>query len=200
MARSDNRLRRTIRYEAARIMAEEGIRDYRRAKEKACMRIGVSTVHSVPTNLEIEDSLAEQLSIFANESVQELHRQYLETACTIMQLLRDYSPRVTGAALSGNITFSRPVEVHLFSGTFEEVGLVLESNDISSQLFDKRLRFSRAGFCSVPGYQASINGIDVEILVYLPGEPYPPLCQTNGKPITWSSYKKVKRILESNNL
>ena len=92
MARSDNRLRRTIRYEAARIMAEEGIRDYRRAKEKACMRNGVSTVHSVPTNLEIEDSLAEQLSIFAKESVQELHRQYLETACTIMQLLRDYSP------------------------------------------------------------------------------------------------------------
>ena len=101
MARSDNRLRRTIRYEAARIMAEEGIRDYRRAKRKPVCVLEYRLFTRYRQILKSRIPLAEQLSIFAKESVQELHRQYLETACAIMQLLRDYSPRVTGAALSG---------------------------------------------------------------------------------------------------
>ena len=195
MKKSASRLRRSIRYEAARIMAEDGIRDFRKAKRKACERVGVSSDHSVPTNLEIEDSLEEHLSIFSGDELQEQHRQYLEVAYEIMQWFDGCSPRLTGAAVSGTITSVRPVELQVFPDTFEEVGATLEMYDIDYGLMEKRMRFQRDGYRNVPGYEFHHDDIDVEVTVYLPGDSYPPLSRINGKPVKWNSLKKVRRTL-----
>ena len=52
--RSDN-LRRALAQEAARIMAEHGIQDFRIAKRKAAERFGVTERRVLPRNTEIED-------------------------------------------------------------------------------------------------------------------------------------------------
>ncbi len=195
MKKNNGRLRRTIRYEAARIMAEDGVRDFRKAKDKACTRIGVSADHSVPTNLEVEDSLEEQLSIFSGEAVLEEHLRYLETAYTIMQWFENDSPRLVGAALTGTITSSRPVELQVFPDTFEEVGALLEARGVWFDLFEKRLRFQREGFRTVTGFEFQFDEVNVELIAYLPGDPYPPLSRINGKPVKWGSLKKVRRLL-----
>ena len=57
--RGDN-LRRALAQEAARIMAEHGIRDFLVAKRKAAERFGVTDGGAVlPKNSEIEEALAE---------------------------------------------------------------------------------------------------------------------------------------------
>ena len=53
-------LRRAIAQEAARIMAEHGIRDFYVAKRKAAERYGVFEGGLLPKNIEIEEALAER--------------------------------------------------------------------------------------------------------------------------------------------
>ncbi|MDE0309788.1 MAG: hypothetical protein OXI60_08170 [Acidiferrobacterales bacterium] len=195
MGKTPSRLRRSIRYEAARIMAEDGIRDFRKAKRKACGRLGVATNRSIPTNLEIEDSLEEHLAIFNGDELPDRQQLYIRAAFTVMQWFRHCSPRLVGAAVSGTITPSRPVELQLFPDTFEEIGIALEDQGIGFRISEKRLRFQREGFRNMSGFEFQMDGVDIEVMVFLPGDPYPPLSRVTGKTIQWISMKKVSRLL-----
>ncbi len=195
MPKSASRLRRSLRYEAARIMADEGVRDFRIAKEKACSRLGVSTHRSIPTNLEIENALEEQLSIFTtNRDVE--HKRYLETALSIMDLVSEYSPKLTGAAVTGVITSVRPVEVHVFPSTVEEICELLYEAEVPYDQIEKRKRFAGKRFENIPGFEWTAAEVNVELFCFLPEMPYPPLSLITGKPIHSVSQKKVKRLLE----
>ena len=49
----DNRARQVLAQEAARIIVDQGIRDYRVAKIKAAERLGLNTRGALPGNAEI---------------------------------------------------------------------------------------------------------------------------------------------------
>ncbi len=194
MPNSSNRVRRSIRYEAARIMADEDVRDYRKAKQKACTRLGVSTHRSIPTNLEIEDALEEQLSIFSKDRPAE-RQIYLETARVIMDAVLEYRPKLTGAALTGVITPSRPVEIHLFPPTYEEICALLDDFGMLYSQIEKRKRFAGRRHENIPGFELTSTDVSVELFCFLPGTPYPPLSPISGKAIQSISRKKVGRLL-----
>ena len=61
-------LRRAIAQEAARIMAEHGIRDFYVAKRKAAERYGVFEGGLLPKNIEIEEALAGYQRLFGGDS------------------------------------------------------------------------------------------------------------------------------------
>ena len=176
-------------------MADEGVRDYRKAKRKACSRLGVSIHRSVPTNLEVEVALEDQLALFASDEIEARQRCYLETALVVMDLLADCRPKLTGAALTGTITSSRPVELHVFPPTFEQVCMVLDEAGLHYDQIEKRKRFCGKRFENIPGFETTALDVDVEILCFLPGAPYPPLSSTNGKSVQSISRKKVRRLL-----
>ncbi len=199
MRKSKHRVRCDVRYEAARIMAEEGVRDYKMAKEKAVRRVGATAGQIVPTNLEIEESLAEHLQIFQRESVSSAHRKYLRTACELMQLLCAYSPFAVGAVLTGNITSSRPIEMHVFCDTIEEVFELLEKNAQRLRIADKQPRFF-GGFKNISCLELEYFEVNVEILAFLRADPYPPLSPVDGKPVRKASLKKVTKMLNEASL
>ena len=62
------RARQIIAQEAARVIVNHGVRDYRVAKQKAAERLGVSARGSLPGNAEIEAAVAEHLQIFGGEA------------------------------------------------------------------------------------------------------------------------------------
>ena len=53
--------------EAARLMAEGGIRDFHQAKLKAAQRLGIRDDASLPRNREIEDALRQYQRLFLGE-------------------------------------------------------------------------------------------------------------------------------------
>jgi len=67
-ANGDDRARRVLAQEAARIIVEQGIEDYRVAKIKAAERLGMSERGSLPGNAEIEKAVGEHLLLFGRES------------------------------------------------------------------------------------------------------------------------------------
>src|SRR6202045_3356897 len=102
--RSDN-LRRALAQEAARIMAEHGVRDFLIAKRKAAERFGVTDGAALlPKNSEIESALAEYQRLFGGASpLQSLHAQR-RAALSAMRYLREFEPRLVGAVLAGTAT------------------------------------------------------------------------------------------------
>jgi hypothetical protein len=65
--RAEN-LRRALAQEAARVMAEHGIRDFLFAKRKAAERFGVVDGSVLPRNTEIEEALQEYQRLFGGDA------------------------------------------------------------------------------------------------------------------------------------
>src|SRR5437773_9836287 len=100
-ARVEN-LRRALAQEAARLMAEHGIRDFLVAKRKAAERLGViDGVALLPKNSEIESALAEYQRLFRGASHLEALEPQRRAALAAMRYLRESAPPLVGPALSG---------------------------------------------------------------------------------------------------
>ena len=67
--------RHRLAHEAARLMAEGGIRDFHQAKLKAAARLGIHDDASLPRNREIEDALREYQRIFLGQGQARALRQ-----------------------------------------------------------------------------------------------------------------------------
>ncbi len=70
----NDRARTVLAQEAARIIVEQGIEDYRIAKIKAAERLGMTARGSLPGNPEIEHAVSEHLKLFGRESHLDLLR------------------------------------------------------------------------------------------------------------------------------
>ena len=97
----DGRARQMLAQEAARIIVDQGVRDYRVAKTKAADRLGMGRRGSLPGNSEIEQAVNEHLLLFGGESHADHLRAMRETALSAMQMLEQFTPRLVGPVLSG---------------------------------------------------------------------------------------------------
>src|ERR1700730_17686722 len=118
--RSEN-LRLALAQEAARVMAEHGIRDFLAAKRKAAERFGVIDSAVLPKNTEIEAALAQYQRLFAPESHAKSLRTQRHAALQFMAYLADFAPRLVGPVLSGTATSNCAVQLHLFADSAEAV-------------------------------------------------------------------------------
>ena len=80
------RARQVLAQEAARIIVDHGIRDYRVAKQKAAERLGIGSRGALPGNAEIEAAVAEYLQLFGGESHSDLLRLMRTAALSAMEL------------------------------------------------------------------------------------------------------------------
>src|SRR5204863_9297695 len=100
-ARVEN-LRRALAQEAARLMAEHGIRDFLVAKRKAAERLGViDGVAVLPKNSEMESARAECQRLFRGASALEAVEAQRGEAVAAMRFLRVVGPRRLGQEVWG---------------------------------------------------------------------------------------------------
>ena len=136
-----NDLRVVIAQEAARSIAEEGVRDYQLAKRKAAARLGVRDLHgNLPSNSEIEAALEERQRLFGGSahgaSLAMLRRAALEA----MRLFEAFEPRLVGPVLAGTATAHDAVQLHLFCDTPERVSIMLLELGIPHEELERRLK------------------------------------------------------------
>ena len=82
--------RHRLAHEAARLMAEGGIRDFHQAKLKAAARLGIHDDASLPRNREIEDALREYQRIFLGQGQARALRQRREAAVRALEFLAPF--------------------------------------------------------------------------------------------------------------
>jgi len=189
-------LRRAVCEESARILAEEGARDYQRAKRKACERLGVDPNIGLPRNSEIAQAVAARLRLFQADTLEIRYRRQLESVLHGMDLLQRFSPRAVGTLLDGFVTAQTPVQIHVFSPTPEEVHASLNGQGVPFELHDKRYRFGRNRHRLVSGLRFIVNEIAVEVSVFLDQYGFdPPRCPINGRAMRRASAMRIQELL-----
>jgi hypothetical protein len=194
--RGDN-LRRALAQEAARIMAEHGISDFLIAKRKAAERLGVSDGAALlPKNTEIEAALAEYQRLFGGEShVSALHAQR-RAALSAMHYLREFSPRLVGAVLSGTATLHSQIQLHLFAERAETVTLKLLDDGLAHEVTEKRVRFNAEQVRAFPGVRFEMEEQPIEATVFpTDGIRQAPVSPVDGRPMRRASTLEVEALL-----
>jgi hypothetical protein len=195
--RGDN-LRRALAQEAARIMAEHGIRDFFVAKRKAAERLGVQDgVAALPKNTEIETALAEYQRLFGRESHEESLQAQRRAALTAMRQLREFEPRLVGPVLSGTATEHSEVQLHLFADRAETVALKLIDHGIAHEVTERRVRMSAERVLAYPGLRFEVEDLAIEVTVFpTDGIRQAPVSPVDGRPMRRANTVEVEQLLE----
>jgi hypothetical protein len=198
-ANDNGRAREMLAQEAARIIVDQGIRDYRVAKIKAAERLGLNTRGSLPRNAEIERAISEHLLLFGRESHADFLRLMREVALAAMELLSCFTPRLVGPVLSGTADENSAVNLHVFADSPESVALELRTFGYNYRPYERRLKTSRGRGATpdiFPGFQFEFEQAFVEATVFpVDGIRQSPISPIDGKPMKRADRKAVEGLL-----
>ena len=196
---SPSRVRLELAQEAARIMLDDGIRDFGLAKRKAAEHLGVDARHEMPGNLEIQDAAIERSRLFASPASRAAYRGRLEAALIVMERLRHLEPRLVGPLLQGLVESQPLINLHAFAETVEEVILELGERGIHCESGERRYRSRQGREQRVPFLAfGGPDDTDIELTVFpLDGMRQAPPSPVDGRPMQRATRAEVERLLEA---
>jgi len=139
---ANEKFRRQIAFEAARLMYARQESEYFRAKLRAAKRVtrGWVKPKDLPSNAEIRDQIQHFARLHEGDSRTENLREMRVEALRMMRLLRLFRPRLIGSTLTGHVRHGSDIDLHLFSDSAEAVEAVLEGEGIACAVERKRVR------------------------------------------------------------
>ncbi len=195
-ARGADQIRQHICTEAARIMAEEGVTDFHAAKRKAASRLNRPETHHLPSNQEVETALAAHLRLFHADRLPRALSELRRLAVEAMRFLSGFEPRLVGSVLSGNVTPSSEIQLHVSAATPEAIGFLLQDNGIPYDESSRRVRFGGERYENHPTYHFLADTTAVELTVFTPeGAREAPLSPVDGKPMHRANLREVESLL-----
>lgn len=191
--RKPDRNRETLALEAARIIVEEGVNDYQKAKLKACERL--RALGSLPSNSEIETAVQSFIRTFLPEHERLLWWQRT-TALTVMRWLEPFSPYLTGPVLEGTACAGTPISIHVSCDCLEEVLSHLQQCVEDIRIEDRRFRQNRHA-TRLPGLGFSCMGHEVEVTVFSLRQRHQPLkSKTRNHGMQRMNVKALVKLLD----
>lgn len=192
-----NRIRALLAQEAARIMAEDGYRDYLAAKRKAGVRLGVGTKH-LPTNREITEALENRQRLFeTNEHLARVRNARL-IAIDVMNLFGDMEVRAAGAAAGAVSTDHTPVEIHVFVEPVEKITIHLVNQRVVFRLSERKVRWCNGRTESIPVFAFEYKGAKVEVLAFpLTALREAPASPLDGRPMRRINHRRLAELISA---
>jgi predicted nucleotidyltransferase len=198
--RKGDRIRELIAREAARIMYEEGVNEYRDAKRKAARQFGAGKALSLgsylPSNAEIHGELQQLIGLYEEEVLPGRLLRLRSIAFGLMETLAAFHPYLVGSVLSGAVTKRSDIDLHLFAESSEEVEEFLRREGIS---FEQEVVTIRRGgeFFEFPHIYLDVEGVVVECTVYpLQDIHRIPKSSITGRPMERANAKRVRKLIE----
>ena len=197
ISNNNNRARKVLAQEAARIIIEHGIANYHVAKIKAAERMSMTDRGSLPSNLEIEGAVSEHLKLFARESHLDLLHVLRKAALSAMEFLTPFTPRLVGPVLHGTATANSAVNLHVFSDSAELIALRLQESNLQYQLYERRLKSRRDRTETFSGFRFTPNNSSIEATVFpINGMRQAPISSVDGKPMRRADFQAVLKLLK----
>ena len=188
--------RQQLAHEAARLMAEGGIRDYRQAKLKAAQRLGIVDEASLPRNREIEDALREYQRLFLGpDQAAELQRRR-QAALRALAFFAEFQARLVGPVLDGTADAHSPVALHLHTDDADAVPRWLDEHGVPATSRSRHVRLDRErqGDYPVWLFAAEELAFDVTVLP-LDVVRQAPLSAVDGRPMARASLAQLRALL-----
>ncbi|MCP5159363.1 MAG: hypothetical protein H6974_08015 [Gammaproteobacteria bacterium] len=194
--RDAHRLRILLAQECARLIADEGILDFRTAKRKAALRLAIADKALLPDNREIEKALVDHQQLFYADHQALWLQDLRETAVEAMRFLAHFRPRLVGSVLSGTASPNADIQLHLFTDAPQEVALFLIEHRIPFEAADRRLRFSNGDLTCLPVFRFSSgnHGLDLTVFTLLAAREAP-RSPVDGRPMRRASLVEVQALL-----
>jgi hypothetical protein len=191
-----NGLRQRMAYEAARIMIEQDLPDFDRARRKAAERTGILDRRSWPANDEIQEAILTQHRLFRGEAGERELRRLRAEALRAMEALRAFSPRLLEAALTGAGRTERGVQILLFADCPEDVVFALMEQRIPWHERERSFRYSNGERRVHPVMRFVAGDIAYELIV-LPRQAIrnPPLDPVTERPERGADIVELERLL-----
>lgn len=188
--------RQQLAQEAARLMAEDGIRDFELAKRKAASRLGIDDDASLPRNTEIEAALHAYQRLFLGDARVTTLRAQREAALQALLFFAPFSPRLVGAVLDGTADANAPVQLHLHSDDADAVSRFFDDHGIPAELRERQLRLDRVRSAVFPVWLFSADGLSFDLTV-LPHDALrqAPLSNLDEKPMRRASLAQLRALL-----
>lgn len=189
-------LRRALALEAARIMSEQGIDDYRLAKRKAAERLGATDIAVLPKNTEIEAALAEHQRLFEADTHSSELQSARHTALQAMQVLQKFEPRLVGPVLSGTASAHSEIHLHLFAEGTEAVVMHLMEQGIPYEVAERRLRYEPDRLVAYPVVRFVAGNREIDAVVFpVDGIRQSPASPVDGRPMRRADRAELEALL-----
>ena len=191
------RARQVVAQEAARIIVDHGIRDYRVAKQKAAERLGMNGRGSLPGNAEIESAVSDHLQIFGGDSHADLLRLMRTAALSAMELLNNFSPRLVGPVLAGTADENSAVNLHVFADSPEIIAMQIGDMGIQFRPYERRLKSRRGQVDTYAGFEFIHSNESIQTTVFpVDGIRQAPMSPIDGKPMKRADTDAVQELLQ----
>jgi len=192
----NERARQMVAQEAARVIVNQGIRDYRAAKIKAAERLGLNARGSLPSNPEIERAIEEHHQLFGGESHTKFLHSMREAALSTMQLLATFTPRLVGPVLAGTADENSAINLHVFTDTPELVATTLDDLDIQYFPYERRLKSRHNQTNSYAGFGFEYESAAIQATVFpVDGIRQAPLSPIDGRPMDRADMTRVRGLM-----
>lgn len=193
----DQRMRQRLIQEAARIMVDEGVRDYLVAKRKAADRLNAPGTENMPRNREIQEAVLEYQRLFRGDSHASHLRELREAALEAMRFFAPFRPRLVGSVLDGTAGDWSDVNLHVFADTPEDVAVFLMNKGIPFETAERRLRFNRDDWQFYPVYRFMAGEVPVDLTVFSGGGlRQAPRSPVDGQPMERANPDAVRLLLD----
>ncbi|HET9034150.1 MAG TPA: hypothetical protein VFN25_14750 [Dokdonella sp.] len=187
--------RRRIAVEAARMIAEQGLRDFHMAKLKAAAQLGLGASTALPRNSEIEDALREHQRLFQSDSQPRQLAKLRETAVEAMEFLSLFEPRLVGPVLDGTADVYSAICLHLFTDNADDVAVFLGEQRIPFEQQQRDLRMSTELTCSLPVFVFAAGDASMDLTVFpVDGLRQAPLDRVSGQTMRRASRDAVMTL------
>jgi hypothetical protein len=187
-----------LAYEAARIMVEQGVQEFDRARRKAAERAGIDNRRHWPNNGEIQEELLQYRRLFRNrDQALELTR-LRQQAVAAMRTFSAFLPRLVGPVLTGTGDSAQGVRLQLFADNPEDVVLRLLEQGIPWREREIRLRYGGGVQQTHPVFTFFAGETPFELVVLPAGaRRNPPLDAVSERPEKGADVRAVERLLQT---
>jgi len=152
--------------EAARLVCEEQLIDYRAAKLKALDRLGLPARTPLPDNASVHAAVLDYLRLFGGDEYRQRLRAVRRIAPRLMRLLADFTPRMVGATVNGALTAAHRLQLHAFADQAELLDVFLMDQQLDFDAGERRFRYASGQEEAVPVSSFDYAGIGVDVAVF----------------------------------
>lgn len=194
-----NRSQRGIVFEAARLICEEGLTDYRAAKQKAAQRLGLGPKAALPKNSEVEAAVLQRQRLFGGRHYSDRLKRLRETAVRAMKLLAPFEPRLVGGTVNGAVGEAHRVQLHVFSDKAEQLDAFLHDRGIAYELDEREFRYPDGSCERIPLLRFEAADVGVEVASFAPGQQRrAPVSPASGEPMRRLTLTEAEALLLEN--
>jgi hypothetical protein len=194
--KSAQNLRAEIAQLAARLIAEDGVGDYRAAKRKAALQLGVRADRFLPTNNEIEQAVSDYQRLFQGDSQPGIASAMRRSAIEAMNFLDPFRPRLVGPVLAGTATRFSEIILHVYCSTPEDVATFLEDRNIPHTHASRAVKFRPNESVELPAFRFIAGDFAVVLVVFDERHrTVRPLSPVDGKPMHRARIDEVEALL-----